>query len=96
MIIFKSLLLLFCAIQSFAGNVGAAAEKDGTNGAGGQTYVPVHIGVVLNLNSTMGTMADVCISMALEDFYLVHPDYQTRLFLHTKDAQEELEVVSEG
>lgn len=34
--------------------------------------------------------------MALQDFYSQHSDYQTRLVLHNKDAQEELEVVSQG
>ena len=96
MVIFKSFLLFLYSIQFLTRNVRAAAPSDGTNRAVGQTYIPVHIGVVLNLNSTMGTVADVCISMALEDFYSVHSDYQTRLFLHTVDAQEELDAVSGG
>lgn len=96
MIIVKSFLLFFHSIQFLAWNVQAAAGRDGTNGTGEPTFMPVHIGVVLNLNSTIGTMADVCISMALQDFYSQHSDYQTRLVLHNKDAQEELEVVSQG
>ena len=96
MVSFKSFLLLFYSIQFLTWNIEIAAARGGTNGAGGESYIPVHMGVVLDLNSNMGAMVDVCISTALEDFYSVHSDYQTRLFLHTKDAQEEFDVVSEG
>lgn len=57
MIIVKSFLLFFHSIQFLAWNVQAAAGRDGTNGTGEPTFMPVHIGVVLNLNSTIGTMA---------------------------------------
>ncbi|CAI9782977.1 unnamed protein product [Fraxinus pennsylvanica] len=40
----------------------------------------------------MGSMADICINMALSDFYSEHPNYQTRLRLHTKDAKSLLEA----
>lgn len=87
--IIKGFVWFLYSIQFLVWNIKAAEGRDG------QTYVPVHIGVVLNLNSTMGAMADVCISMALEDFYYEHSDYTTRLVLHTKDAQNELDVVSQ-
>lgn len=90
------LLLLYSSILFLTCTIGTAAERNDTNAAGGQTHLPVHIGLVLDLNSTIGTMAEVCISMALQDFYLAHSDYQTRLFLHPKDAQEDLDLASAG
>ncbi|KAL3535328.1 hypothetical protein ACH5RR_003789 [Cinchona calisaya] len=35
---------------------------------------------VLDLNSLMGAMIDLCLSMTYSDFYSVHSDYQTRPF----------------
>lgn len=90
MMIIKGFVLFLYSIQFLVWNVEAGEGRDG------QTYVPVNIGVVLDLNSTMGTMADVCISMALEDFYSENSGYRTRVVLHTKDAQNELDVVSQG
>lgn len=84
----------FIIMTTMFWNVGAT--RDAGNGRDNNNYIPVHLGVVLNLNSDMGAMADVCISMAIEDFYSAHSDYKTGLVLHTKDAQEDLDVVSEG
>ncbi|CDP02930.1 unnamed protein product [Coffea canephora] len=39
-------------------------------------------------------MIDLCMSMALSDFYSIHSNYKTRLFLHTESAEEELDVAS--
>lgn len=89
------ILFLLHNILFLTWDAGAAATS-GTGAGGGQTHFPVHIGVVLDLNSTIGSMADVCISVALEDFYSEHSDYHTRLFLHTKDAQQNLDMASEG
>ncbi|KAL0383207.1 UNVERIFIED_CONTAM: Glutamate receptor 2.8 [Sesamum calycinum] len=52
----------------------------------------VPIGVVLDLDSPLGTMADVCMEMAVSDFYAAHPNYATRLRLHTKNAKSVLEA----
>lgn len=92
----KASLFLLYSMLFLSWDVGAAAATHGTDAGGRQTHSPVHIGVVLDLNSTIGSMADVCISVALEDFYSEHSDYRTRLFLHTKDAQQKLDVASEG
>ncbi|KAL3532905.1 hypothetical protein ACH5RR_006426 [Cinchona calisaya] len=73
----------------------AALGDDGRNGsAAASTYSSVHIGVVLDSNTSMGAMVDLCISMALWDFYSVHSDYKTRLVLYRKDAQNYLDVAS--
>ncbi|KAJ4959376.1 hypothetical protein NE237_026487 [Protea cynaroides] len=45
-----------------------------------------HVGLVLDLKSEVGEMAESCISMALSDFYNVHTNYSTRLELHTVDS----------
>ncbi|CAA2958088.1 Hypothetical predicted protein [Olea europaea subsp. europaea] len=37
-------------------------------------------------------MVDLCINMALSDFYSEHTNYQTRLQLHTRDAKSLLEA----
>lgn len=49
----------------------------------------VHVGVVLDLNTQVGAMADVSMSVALDDFYAIHPNYTTRLVLHTRDSEED-------
>ncbi|KAK7327776.1 hypothetical protein VNO77_21867 [Canavalia gladiata] len=48
--------------------------------------VMIPIGVVLDLNSKIGSMANTCISMAYHDFYKQHPHFQTRLDLRTRDS----------
>lgn len=77
-------------------DVGAASAGDGSNGTAAPTHSSVHIGVILDSNSPMDAMVDSCISMALWDFYSVHPDYQTRLVPRRKDAQDELDVAFAG
>ncbi|KAL3535325.1 hypothetical protein ACH5RR_003786 [Cinchona calisaya] len=72
----------------------AAEGDEGRNATAAPTYFSVNIGGVLDHNSSMGAMVDLCISMAIWDFYAVHSDYRTRLVLHRKDAQDELDVAS--
>ena len=45
----------------------------------------IPIGVVLDLKSPVGRVANSYLSMALNDFYAVNYDYRTRLALFTKD-----------
>ncbi|KAF8400404.1 hypothetical protein HHK36_013702 [Tetracentron sinense] len=47
----------------------------------------VDIGVVLDLSSKVGEMGEMCVSMALSDFYAAHANYKTRLVLHKRDSQ---------
>ncbi|RVW75482.1 Glutamate receptor 2.7 [Vitis vinifera] len=44
------------------------------------------VGVVLDMGSSLGRMANNCISMAVSDFYSIHRHYKTRLILHTRDS----------
>ncbi|KAJ6435534.1 hypothetical protein OIU84_000682 [Salix udensis] len=46
----------------------------------------IPVGVVLDLNSTVGEIAESCISMAVSDFYAVNADFKTRLALFTRDS----------
>ncbi|XP_010270821.1 PREDICTED: glutamate receptor 2.8-like [Nelumbo nucifera] len=52
--------------------------------------VSVHVGVVLDLNSQVGKMAQSCISMAVSDFYAKNSHYKTRMVLHTRDSKNDV------
>ncbi|KAL3532887.1 hypothetical protein ACH5RR_006408 [Cinchona calisaya] len=54
----------------------------------------VHVGAILDLNSPMGAMIELCLSMAFSDFYSIHSYYKTRLSIRTKNAKHELDVAS--
>ncbi|CAN6690607.1 unnamed protein product [Malus baccata var. baccata] len=58
-------------------------------GAQNTTLVPVHVGVVLDLDTGSGKMGMSCIDMALADFYASHAGYKTRLVLHKRDSAED-------
>ncbi|CAN6272195.1 unnamed protein product [Urochloa humidicola] len=48
-----------------------------------------HIGLVLDLGTTVSKVAHTSISIALEDFYAAHPNYTTRLVLHARDSMSD-------
>ncbi|RDX88934.1 Glutamate receptor 2.7, partial [Mucuna pruriens] len=48
--------------------------------------IPIPIGVVLDLNSSIGSISNSCIWMAYQDFYERHSHYKTRLSLQTRDS----------
>ncbi|KAB5514428.1 hypothetical protein DKX38_028334 [Salix brachista] len=50
----------------------------------------IPVGVVLDLNSTVGGIAESCISMAVSDFYAVNADFKTRLALFTRDSSRDV------
>ena len=86
-------LFTLLSLMFRAQSVAASSEIHATARS---TYSSINIGAVLDLNSPMGTMIDLCMSMALSDFYSIHSNYKTRLFLHTASAEEELDVSSAG
>lgn len=86
--LFVSLPLLFRVDSVYASNV--------VNLTSQLPYASIHIGVILDLNSPMGAMADICLSKAHSDFYTEHSDYKTRLFLHTKSGEGELDLAFAG
>lgn len=95
MLSIKNDFLLFIFLSHML-SVNSIAASNEILASSQSNYSSIHIGAVLDLNSPMGTMIDICMSMALEDFYSIHSYYETRLFLHTKNAEEELDVASAG
>ena len=49
----------------------------------------IPIGVVLDLKSTAGSMAQDCIFMALDDFYKQNSHYETRLTVRIRDSEND-------
>ncbi|KAK9282348.1 hypothetical protein L1049_005265 [Liquidambar formosana] len=47
----------------------------------------IHVGVILNMGSSVGTIGHSCMSMAVSDFYSLHSHYKTRIILHTRDSK---------
>ncbi|PON89445.1 Ionotropic glutamate receptor [Trema orientale] len=53
--------------------------------------VRVNVGVVVDYDHRLvGTMGLRCIRMALSDFYVSNPNYNTRLALHTRDSNSDV------
>ncbi|XP_021832745.1 glutamate receptor 2.9-like, partial [Prunus avium] len=50
----------------------------------------IPVGVVLDLNSSVGAIAESCMTMALSDFYAKHAHYRTRLDLRTRDSADDI------
>ncbi|KAM3714493.1 hypothetical protein ACJW31_01G336600 [Castanea mollissima] len=50
----------------------------------------IRVGVVLDLNSTVGEVAESYILMAVSDFYAVNANYRTRLSLFTRDSKDDV------
>ncbi|KAE8807068.1 Glutamate receptor 2.8 [Hordeum vulgare] len=49
----------------------------------------LHVGVILDLGSIVGKMARTSVSLAMEDFSAVHPNYSTKLVLHVRDSMSD-------
>ncbi|XP_020523715.1 glutamate receptor 2.7 isoform X2 [Amborella trichopoda] len=60
---------------------GFADENEEANGNG-----VVKIGVVLAMGSLVGRASNMCISIALQDFYRDNPNFTSRLHLSTRDS----------
>ncbi|EEF46821.1 glutamate receptor 2.7 [Ricinus communis] len=54
------------------------------------TTILVNIGVVLDMDSSVGKMGLSCIDLALSDFYATHGYYRTRLALKTRDSMRDV------
>ncbi|KAJ6956970.1 hypothetical protein NC653_039018 [Populus alba x Populus x berolinensis] len=54
------------------------------------TFIPVTVGVVLDLDYLEANIALSCINMALSDFYATHGDYKTRMVLTTRDSKKDV------
>lgn len=56
-----------------------------------------HVGVILDLGSMVGKIAQTSISLAMEDFYAVHQNYSTKLALHIRDSMsDDVRAASQG
>ncbi|KAH1040127.1 hypothetical protein J1N35_041870 [Gossypium stocksii] len=55
-----------------------------------ETKKVVHVGVILDVNSPVGSVANACIPMAISDFYAAHPNFRTRLSLHHRNSDDAL------
>ncbi|KAL4182076.1 hypothetical protein AMTRI_Chr12g240690 [Amborella trichopoda] len=58
----------------------------GIEEANGPRVVNVNVGVILALDSWVGRVSNLCITMALEDFYKEHPNHKTRILLSRRDS----------
>ncbi|GMY35461.1 glutamate receptor 2.8-like [Fagus crenata] len=74
-----SFIILFLLISTSLGGKQSMADVN-----------VIRVGVVLDLNSTVGEMAASYISMAVSDFYAVNANYQTRLTLFTRDSKDDV------
>ncbi|KAH7865526.1 hypothetical protein Vadar_007794 [Vaccinium darrowii] len=77
-----TLCLLFLSFHGFS--CSSQTSSSHTNNA---TAVVFNVGVVLDLDSVVGRVGQSCLSMALSDFYSLHPNYTTRLSLHVRDSK---------
>lgn len=90
-------LVFFFSLFSFA-FITVKSETAGNvrNGTRDSTRLVYNASVVLEVNSKMGAMANICLSMALSDFYAKHPSYNTRLSLQRWDSLDGLVAASSG
>ncbi|KAB2035609.1 hypothetical protein ES319_D04G164100v1 [Gossypium barbadense] len=61
-----------------------------------ETKKVVHVGVILDVNSPVGSVAKACIPMAISDFYAAHPNFRTRLSLHHRNYDDALAAAFTG
>ncbi|XXG51709.1 hypothetical protein AAC387_Pa03g0221 [Persea americana] len=81
--LFSSFLLLFSL--NLIGRYPTDAQNNSLN-----ARTLFDVGVVLDLESPLGKMSNICISMALEDFYTTHNNYTTELILHWRDSKQDI------
>ena len=74
-----SFIILFLLISASLGGKQSMADVN-----------MIRVGVVLDLNSTVGKVAESYILMAVSDFYAVNANYRTRLSLFTRDSKDDV------
>ncbi|XP_039115641.1 glutamate receptor 2.8-like [Dioscorea cayenensis subsp. rotundata] len=57
---------------------------------------PVSIGVVLDMNSSLGKTCFLSMKMAKDDFYTSHPDYNTRIVFKLRDSLRQVIGAADG
>lgn len=94
---FLLISILFLQLQFGLKLLVYAENESGAHAyADSKKHYVVDIGLILDLNSSMGVMAESCISMAISDFYSAYPHYTTRLALHTNNSGDVLAAASAG
>lgn len=57
----------------------------------------IKVGVILDMQSSVGKVVHRCIIMAISDFYAANPHYRTRIVFKTRDTKgEPLRALSSG
>lgn len=63
----------------------------------GSSPKELHVGVILDLGSLVGKVAQTSVSLALEDFYASHRNCSRKVVLHFKDsAGNDVQAASAG
>ncbi|KAK6927704.1 Receptor, ligand binding region [Dillenia turbinata] len=80
-IVFSLLVLSFSLSILFTSDTRVVAQNT--------TIIPVNIGVVLDLDTSVGRIGLSCITMSVSDFYASHGHYKTRLNLNVRNSKED-------
>lgn len=56
----------------------------------------VHVGAVFDPETVDGVIAEISINLAVSDFYAIHPNYQTRLYVHFATAKDLVGTAAAG
>ncbi|XWS73197.1 hypothetical protein CRYUN_Cryun02cG0105700 [Craigia yunnanensis] len=87
-------LFLFFSFFLVGFTVKSEIAGTGLNETRDSTRLVYNAGVVLDVNSKVSAMANICLSMALSDFYAEHPNYGTRLSLQRWDLLDGVAATS--
>nr|XP_043619837.1 glutamate receptor 1.3-like [Erigeron canadensis] len=52
-----------------------------------ENEIRVGLGIILDMESWLGNSIYRCITMAIDDFYALHPGYKTRIVLYARDTK---------
>ena len=86
--------VIFLSVTVFCHFLNLSSDNQTSNSSSMTAY---GVGVVLDMGSSLGRMANNCISMAVSDFYSINRNYKTRLILHTRDSMgDPLYALSSG
>ncbi|MCL7042452.1 hypothetical protein MKW94_013010, partial [Papaver nudicaule] len=72
------IFLFFCLQLSFVDTQNNGVRND---------IAMFHVGVILDLTSTIGNVIRTCISIAKSNFYKIHPNQNTRVAIHIRDSK---------
>lgn len=73
-----------------------SANKETGTTSESKNQIVFNVGVILDFNSSVGVVANSCITMAISDFYSQSLHYTRRLALHHKNSNDVLTAASAG